>query len=182
MATNAYHLVTHWRVPPTVEEVFERLLEAEEYPRWWPGVFRAVRRLQTGHNRLVGQAVEVQTRGFLPYTLRFRAELTEVFPPHRLAFEVAGDFVGRGIWSLEAVGDEVHVVFDWRIRVTKPLVRWLSWLCKPLFVANHRWSMEQGEQRLAQEIARRAERQRWAWLYDYEERLAAGDLCLDEVL
>jgi len=50
----------------------------------------------------------------------------------------------------------VNLTYDWRIRAEKPLLRWLSPLLKPLFAANHRWAMAQGERSLARELARRA--------------------------
>jgi hypothetical protein len=45
-------------------------------------------------------------------------------------------------------------MFDWRIRAEKPLLRWLSFIFKPIFEANHRWAMAQGETSLKLELAR----------------------------
>jgi hypothetical protein len=48
-----------------------------------------------------------------------------------------------------------NIRYDWRIRVDKPLIRYLSWLLKPLFASNHRWAMAKGEESLRLELARR---------------------------
>ena len=49
----------------------------------------------------------------------------------------------------------MDVTYDWRLRAEKPLLRSLSFLLKPLFEANHRWAMAQGEESLRLELARR---------------------------
>lgn len=53
---------------------------------------------------------------------------------------------------------EVAIEFDWRIRVDRPLLRAWSWLFKPVFAANHRWAMRQGETSLQLELRRRQAR------------------------
>src|SRR5207249_4543352 len=52
-------------------------------------------------------------------------------------------------------GSVVDITYDWRLRAEKPLLRNLSFLLKPLFEANHRWAMAQGEESLKLELARR---------------------------
>jgi hypothetical protein len=66
-----------------------------------------------------------------------------------------GDFEGRGIWTFKQDGPWVDVVYDWKISAEKPLLRYFSFLIKPLFAANHRWAMAKGEESLALELARR---------------------------
>jgi hypothetical protein len=69
--------------------------------------------------------------------------------------EAWGDFVGRGIWTFEQQGEWVNVVYDWKIRADKPLLRSLSFLLKPVFSANHYWAMRMGEESLKLELMRR---------------------------
>jgi hypothetical protein len=40
---------------------------------------------------------------------------------------------------------------------SKPLLKYLSFLFKPLFSANHRWAMEQGRRGLQKEIDQRSQ-------------------------
>ncbi len=49
----------------------------------------------------------------------------------------------------------VDITYDWRLSAEKPLLRNLSFLLKPVFEANHRWAMAQGEESLKLELARR---------------------------
>lgn len=66
----------------------------------------------------------------------------------------SGDFVGRGVWSIVQDGAFVDVSFDWKLLAEKPLLRYLSFLLKPAFEANHRWAMEQGRKDLELELER----------------------------
>ena len=45
--------------------------------------------------------------------------------------------------------------YDWKIRADKPLLKYGSFLMKPIFSANHRWAMAKGEESLKLELARR---------------------------
>src|SRR6185295_9030162 len=58
-------------------------------------------------------------------------------------------------WTFRQDGSFVDITYDWRLRAEKPLLRNLSFLMRPLFEANHRWAMAQGEESLRLELARR---------------------------
>src|SRR6185503_7778096 len=62
---------------------------------------------------------------------------------------------GRGVWTIEQDGRFVNVTYDWRVRAGKALLRRLSFILKPMFEANHRWAMAQGQTSLELELARR---------------------------
>ncbi len=157
MASHDYRFRSQWRVPGHREEVYDLLSDAEDLVRWWPSVYLRVTTLRPGRGDGLGREVELDTRGWLPYRLRWSFRVTEVNRPQGFALEAWGDFVGRGRWSFVQVGPEVDIVYDWEIRAEKPLLRRLSWLLKPLFSANHRWAMAQGERSLRSELARRHE-------------------------
>src|ERR1043166_4142949 len=70
MSANEYHFVTHWRVESTLEEVSDVLGDALDLPRWWPSVYLAVKQIDPGGPDGIGRAVELHTKGWLPYTLR----------------------------------------------------------------------------------------------------------------
>jgi hypothetical protein len=95
------------------------------------------------------------TRGKLPYKLRWQAEIIEADRPISFVIRAIGDFDGRGVWSLQQQGNDVAIAFDWRLRAEKPLLRYLSFLFKPLFKWNHRWAMARGQEGLRAEIAGR---------------------------
>jgi hypothetical protein len=148
--SNEYHFVTHWRVESTIEEVSDVLNDAPDLVRWWPSVYLSVKQPEPGG------PVELLTKGRLPYTLHWFFRVTESRRPHGFSIEAWGDFEGRGTWTFEQDGRFVNIIYDWRIRAEKPLLRYLSFLLKPVFSANHRWAMARGEESLKVELARRA--------------------------
>lgn len=154
MASNEYHFITQWRVQATLEEVAAILGDARDLVRWWPSVYLGVEELEAGDERGVGKQVSLYTKGWLPYTLRWEFTVSEI-ADDRLTILASGDFVGRGIWTFKQDGADLIITYDWKIRATKPLLRSLSFLLKPIFSANHRWAMRQGEISLKREIARR---------------------------
>lgn len=70
----------------------------------------------------------------------------------------SGDFEGEGRWSFQANGPNVDIEYIWTIEANKPLLRYLSFLLRPLFAANHRWAMARGEESLQRELSRRRAR------------------------
>ena len=49
----------------------------------------------------------------------------------------------------------MDITYDWRIRADKALLKYLSFMFKPMFSANHRWAMAKGEESLKLELLRR---------------------------
>ena len=124
--------------------------------RWWPSVYLEVHELDPGDPVThVGRVIDLYTKGWLPYTLRWRFAVTESrgFDGFTLAAE--GDFVGTGVWTFEESEGVVDVIYDWRIRADKPLLRYGTFIFRPIFGANHRWAMARGEESLNLELQRR---------------------------
>ena len=63
------------------------------------------------------------TRGKLPYRLRWDARIVETRRPNGFTIEATGDFVGRGVWSFNEHGEDLEIVFDWRLRAEKPMLK-----------------------------------------------------------
>jgi hypothetical protein len=151
---NSYHFITQWRFLGHRELVYDTISNPLGYLRWWPTVYLRVEELAPGAPDGLGRRVRLHTKGWLPYTLRWEALTIEAERPRRFTIQAFGDFEGRGIWTLEQQGDFVNVIFDWKLTAEKPLLKYLSFLFKPLFSANHRWAMEQGRRGLQKEIDR----------------------------
>ncbi|MEW6224363.1 MAG: SRPBCC family protein [Chloroflexota bacterium] len=161
-AANDYHFVTTWRLPATRDEITDVLSDAADLARWWPSVYLEVHVREPGDERGVGRVVDLHTKGWLPYTLRWRFRVVESRPPEGFTIAAEGDFAGRGVWTLREVagagtpgGPVTEVEYDWRIRAEKGLLRSLSPVMRPVFGANHRWAMARGEASLRLELARR---------------------------
>ena len=107
------------------------------------------------------RVIDLWTKGWLPYTLRWRFRVTESDPPRTFSLEAAGDFVG------EASGRSrrrIRRAVVTRSRASSTtggsarrsgLLKLLSPVMRPFFAANHRWAMAQGERSLRLELARR---------------------------
>ena len=146
---NQYHFITRWRFEAPPERIFELIRKPLEFPRWWGSVYLKA-------ERVADAKVRFQTKGRLPYTLCWDSETIESRPPEYLAVRATGDFDGRGLWTLERDGAFTNVVFDWKLTAEKPLLRYLSFVLKPLFAWNHRWAMEQGRAGMEGELRTRA--------------------------
>jgi hypothetical protein len=152
---NRYEFISRWRVEGTCGEVADVLSDPLTLPRWWPSVYLGAEEIRAADAHGLGQRVRLHTKGWLPYTLRWELEVVESRYPHGYALVAWGDFDGRGVWTIEQDGAFVNATYDWRLNAEKPLLRNLSFLLKPLFEANHRWAMAQGEESLKLELARR---------------------------
>lgn len=155
MSSNEYSFTTRWRVQSTVEEVADILGNAPDLMRWWPSVYLDVRQLEPGDERGIGRVIDLYTKGWLPYTLRWQFRVTKSRYPYGFTLEAWGDFVGRGVWTFAPDGEWVTITYDWNIVADKPLLKSLSFLMKPIFSANHHWAMRMGEESLQLELARR---------------------------
>ena len=114
-----------------------------------------MREIEPPDARGVGRRVAAVSKGWLPYTLRWEFDVVESRYPYGFTIVARGDFDGRGVWTFEQAGSVVDVTYDWQLKAEKPLLRRLSPFLKPLFAANHRWAMAQGELSLRLELARR---------------------------
>jgi hypothetical protein len=153
--SNQYHFVTRWEVEGTLREVSEILGDTVSLARWWPSVYLKVKEIGSGDSHGVGKVVTLLTKGWLPYTLRWTFCVTDSQYPNGFALRAWGDFVGEGQWHFRQEGSTVIIIYDWKIRAEKPLLRAFSFLLRPVFSANHRWAMAQGEKSLKLELARR---------------------------
>ncbi|MDP9073067.1 MAG: polyketide cyclase, partial [Actinomycetota bacterium] len=152
--SNDYEFVTEWRVAGTVEEVKD-ILGDTDVPSWWPAVYITVVEKEPGGEGGLGRVLDVYTKGWAPYTLRWTLRVSEPMTDSGYALEATGDLAGTGRWVFAQDGPEVVITYYWRIHATKPLLRRLGWVLKPAFAANHRWAMKTGEESLRLELRRR---------------------------
>jgi len=155
MPSPRYHFVTRWHMPATCEEVYDVLGDPMDLPRWWPDGYITVREVEPGEPGGVGRVIELLTKGYLPYRLRWSFRVTETDRPNGFALEAWGDFTGSGRWTFTPDGDGCAIIYDWKISADKPLLRSLSFILRPLFSWNHRWAMDRGEESLRRELVRR---------------------------
>ncbi|SDP50917.1 Polyketide cyclase / dehydrase and lipid transport [Nakamurella panacisegetis] len=150
-----YRFLTFWRVGGTVQEVMAVLGDPQALPRWWPSVYLSVVEVSGAAPDGTGAVVDLHTKGWLPYTLRWALTVTEPMTDRGFALTATGDLTGTGRWTFTTDGPEVLISYDWQVSATTPLLRRLSWLLKPVFSANHRWAMARGQESLRLELRRR---------------------------
>lgn len=157
MSSKEYHFITHWTVNALPGEVYRILEDAESLKVWWPSVYLDVKMTHPGDSTGLGKEVALFTKGWLPYTLKWKFVTTHVQFPTGFTLEAIGDFKGKGIWTFEngKAPGTCDITYDWRIGAEKPLLRRLSFLLRPLFSFNHEWAMRKGYESLVLEIARR---------------------------
>jgi uncharacterized protein YndB with AHSA1/START domain len=149
VASNKYHFEDHWDVPFPIDQVWEVLSRAKEFPLWWQGVYLSVNSLDGADEPRVGARVAAVARGRLPYRLRFTIETTALEKPRLIAFKASGDFeTDESRWLLSPTANGTHVILDWNPKVEKPVVKLLSPLLKPLFRWNHNWTMIRGQRQI----------------------------------
>jgi hypothetical protein len=154
MKNNTYRFVTQWQVEGSREEVYRIIEDAPGFVRWWPAVWLRVEVLEPGDAQGIGRVTRVVSKGWLPYILRWTARTVEKVFPERIVVRASGDFEGQGTWTFQQNGSCVEVLYIWEIAANKALLRYLSFLLKPIFSANHSWAMARGEESLRLELAR----------------------------
>ncbi len=150
-----YNFLTTWRVNATKDEVYRLLEDVDALAIWWPSVYLDVKVRDKGLPGGVGKLVELYTKGWLPYALRWKFRVTETNFPNGFSLQALGDFIGTGVWNFQQDGQTCIITYDWRISAEKPLLKKLTRLLRSAFSANHEWAMRKGLQSLKLELRRR---------------------------
>jgi uncharacterized protein YndB with AHSA1/START domain len=151
---SSYELVTHWTFASPLRHVWQALKRPEEWPLWWKGVV-AVQTLERGDENDVGAYRRMTWRSALPYRIAFNMRTVRVVTHSIIEGVADGELSGRGVWTLsqnESGGTAVR--YDWTVHVTKPWMRTLEPIAKPLFEWNHGIVMEWGRKGLERKLAR----------------------------
>lgn len=160
MADAAYRFVTHWRVRGRCEQVADILEDIDAIPTWWRSVYRATHVVERGGQHGLGRVVEVTTKGFLPYSLRWTYRVTQVDYPHTSTLVASGDLEGDGHWQFVQNGDYVDITYEWNVRAHHPLIRRFHKLLAPVFALNHNCTMRDGLRGLRRQLANLSSMQR----------------------
>lgn len=154
MAASEFALVTVWRLAASREAVWKELAAPEHWPEWWRYVKRVVE-LKPGDANGVGAVRRFTWSSRLPYSLAFDVTITKVEKPHLLEGAAHGELDGTGTWHLAESSGVVTVRYDWRVRTTKPWMRLMAPLARPVFAWNHHGVMRAGGEGLAKRLGTR---------------------------
>jgi uncharacterized protein YndB with AHSA1/START domain len=156
MALTQFHLTTHWsfRAPPL--KVWDALAQPEAWPSWWRAVER-VEVIEPGDADGVGAYRRLTWRTALPHRVAFNMRTLRVEKPALIEGRADGELAGTGRWTLAPVAagtsDGTQVRYDWIVEVTKPWMRLIAPLARPVFAWNHDVIMDWGRQGLERLLA-----------------------------
>lgn len=153
MSTNYYVFTDRFTVPCGIEPAYHYIQYIEEYPRWWGKVYKKIVKLKSAPADTAGSRYAVTVGGFLPYTLTIENEVTYINRPYKIEFDATGDLEGKGVWMFREVENGTEITFDWRVSSNKKLIKWLSFLLKPLFAANHAYCVRKADEGIRNDLA-----------------------------
>lgn len=149
---SSYQFVTEWTFPSPIDDVWAQLNRPEDWPTWWRGVV-SVDVIEPGDSNGLGAYRRMVWQSALPYRLRFNMRTVRLERPSTIEGHADGDLCGVGRWSLSPTRSGTTVQYDWTVEATKPWMRWLAPVAKPVFTWNHdvvmRWGYEGLRQRLS---------------------------------
>jgi hypothetical protein len=138
---NDYRFRNVWSVPADTARVFDTLVDLLNWPRWWPDV-RAVHQLDD-------DTAELTCRAVLPYALTFRLHRAEQNAgTGLLRVDMTGDLDGYCEAVVSGNGHGSRLAVDQGVAVTRPLLRALAPVARPLLIANHAAMMRRGQRGL----------------------------------
>lgn len=152
MATTHFSLATDWHFDAPVERVWMLILRSEEWPDWWRAV-KCVEPIRHGDHEGVGVVRRFTWTTALPYTLTFDVETVRVKRNREIEGRASGELDGVGLWTFSETNGGTHLNYLWRVEATKPWMRRLAPVLRPLFAWNHgkvmAWGLEGAKRRLA---------------------------------
>jgi hypothetical protein len=135
--------------------VFDIISDSENLPKWWPAVYLDLKVIQKGDNDGKNKILSVYTKGWLPYTLQWEITSINVSPQKCIEIKANGDLQGNGMWIFLPSSQGTTIIYNWSVNANKPFLKYMSFILKPIFAANHNWAMKQGLKSLELEIRRR---------------------------
>lgn len=126
--TRRFRFEGEWLVDLPRQQAYERLVDLEHYPRWWPEV-RAVAKLGPDDARVLIRSRLPYTLDLLLHAVHRREDLLET--------RLDGDLVGWVHWQLVADGERTLLRFAQEVEVRGRLLGWASYVGRPLLVWNH---------------------------------------------
>jgi hypothetical protein len=144
---NSYIFTSDWAIQAPVSRAEHAIIDIAKWHDWWLAVDDI--RVLVENDSYVGSEFASTWRSRAGYGLRLRITITEYVPGSYIAFDSAGDLKGSGSWRFTSNSDNCTAMkIDWDVQPTKPWMRLLSPLLRPVFVYNHHLIMEDGERSL----------------------------------
>ena len=148
-----YEFVSRWNIDASIESTYAAIEDADSWPEWWRGVLNSIE-LEPGDADGIGSIRRTVWKSALPYKLEFDSEVVRIEKNKLIEVRAFGQLDGRGLWQLDAEGDDkTRVRYDWTVKTTKAWMNILSPIARPLFQWNHDVIMRWGEDGLNEYLA-----------------------------
>ncbi len=145
-------LTSQWKLACDAQQVWALLDNVVEWPKWWPHVTRTSVQHPDNDDGII-RTVSLVWRTPLAYRLNLRVTRTRALPPLELEGTVEGDLDGRGLWLLTSQdNDSVIITYRWDVRLSRPWMRRLAPLLRPVFAWNHFQVMRSGARGMAKQL------------------------------
>jgi uncharacterized protein YndB with AHSA1/START domain len=148
----SYAFLSLWVIDAPIDEVWEVISNADEYPSWWRYV-DYTREIEHGDDDGVGQKVRSKWSSALPYGFEFETEVARIEKPTTIELVSHGELEGSGTWELSTTHAGTAVRYYWRVRTTRLLMDLLGPVARPAFAWNHAVIMRAGGEGLAQRLS-----------------------------
>ena len=145
-----YRFLTTWRLDAPLEDVWNAIYGMTDWPSWWRGV-EVVDELRAGDELGVGSVHRHRWRSVLPYTVEFDILTTQVEHGRMLEGRASGGLEGVGCWRFADTGGTT-VTYEWNVRTTRPWMRLVEPVGRPVFVWSHNSVMRWGGESLARRL------------------------------
>jgi hypothetical protein len=146
-----YNFTTHWHFDQPLEMVWEIIRLMDNWPEWWKYV-REVKKIREGDENEIGAVRRITWSTALPYSITFDSELTSLIQYKSMEGKAFGDLTGIGVWTFEQNGIGTNVRYDWKVSISKPWMKFLEPLLKPIFKWNHDKVMMAGYEGLTEKL------------------------------
>jgi hypothetical protein len=154
-----FDIATVWRIEAEPEELTAIVLDPELLHLWCPTVFMYGELVERGRADGLGMTMRLHTKGFLPHSFFFVAEIVDLVPHVSMQLALSGDFEGVGSLSVARTGDGwLEARLRWRVVVKQPWIRRLVRLLPWVFTANHKWAVGNARRLIQAEVYRRRRR------------------------
>jgi len=150
-----YDLTTLWHFDASVEAVWDAIVDAEGWHRWWRGV-ESVVTLAPGDASGLGAERRYVFKSVLPFRLTFVTRVTRIEPMRLLEGRVEGELEGVGRCRVGRDAGLTTVRYEWHVRTTRLWMNLLGPLARPLFRWNHDAMMRAGGAGLTRHLGARA--------------------------
>ena len=146
-----YNFTTLWHFDHPLDKVWDSIWLMDHWPDWWKYVQR-VEKIKDGPAGEIGTVRRIKWSTALPYSITFDSELTSVVQYKRMEGKAFGDLTGIGVWTFEPNGTGTNVRYDWKVNITKPWMKILEPVLKPVFKWNHDKVMQAGYTGLSKKL------------------------------